>query len=114
MIVNLVASVVGCLLLAFVNVASFLCCLGCEARHPGLGIPVWMLLMAGAVLPLLGCVCCFYLSMSCDAPRCRPVVHRRPDPRAGSAPPATLTPETLFPPEQEHAEAEVEREVSLV
>jgi len=60
MFVNCLAS----FLLAFVNVAGFLCCLGSEARHPHFGVPVWLLLLAGAILPLLGCVFCFYLSLS--------------------------------------------------
>jgi len=117
MFVNLVASVVGCLLLAFVNVASFLCCLGCEARHPSLTIPVWMLVIGGAVLPLLACVCCFYLSLSCDSPNCRrPVVRRQVTANPEVAPIPSFTQKTLFTSDRETVSAEVEarREPSLV
>ena len=63
MLLNFAFCIVGCASLALVHVASFLYGLGCDTRSMT-GVPLWMLLAGAAVLPLLGCVCCFYASLS--------------------------------------------------
>jgi hypothetical protein len=64
MLLNFAFCIVGCTVLALVNVASFLYGLGCDTRSMTGGVPFWVLLLAAAVLPLLACVCCFYASLS--------------------------------------------------
>lgn len=64
MLLNFAFCIVGSASLALVHVVSFLYGLGCDTRSMTGGVPLWMLLAGAAVLPLLGCVCCFYASMS--------------------------------------------------
>ena len=81
MLFNFAFCIVGCAGLALVHVASFLYGLGCDTRSMTGGVPLWVLLAGAAVLPLLGCVCCFYASLSVSGkpaplPR-RPLPERR-------------------------------------
>jgi hypothetical protein len=64
MLLNFAFCIVGSASLALVHVASFLYGLGCDTRSMTGGVPLWVLLVGAALLPLLGCVCCFYASMS--------------------------------------------------
>jgi hypothetical protein len=64
MLLNFAFCIVGSASLALVHVASFLYGLGCDTRSMTGGVPLWVLLAGAAVLPLLGCVCCFYASLS--------------------------------------------------
>ena len=74
MLLNFAFCIVGCAILALVNVASFLYGLGFDTQSFVGGVPFWMLLLAAAVLPLLACVCCFYASLSVgERPRIVPV-----------------------------------------
>lgn len=64
MLLNFAFCIVGSASLALVHVVSFLYGLGCDTRSMTGGVPLWVLLAGAAVLPLLGCVCCFYASLS--------------------------------------------------
>ena len=80
MLLNFAFCIVGCTILALVNVASFLYGLGCDTRSMTGGVPFWLLLLGAAVLPLLACVCCFYASLSVGAtsvPFMRPITAGR-------------------------------------
>jgi hypothetical protein len=78
MLLNFAFCIVGCASLALVHVASFLYGLGCDTRSMT-GVPLWLLLAGAVVLPLLGCVCCFYASLSVGTKRVPP--HRPLPPR---------------------------------
>lgn len=63
MLLNFASCVVGCAVLALMNVASFLYGLGYNIQSLTGGMPVWAL-VAAVVLPVLGCGCCFYACLS--------------------------------------------------
>ena len=64
MLLNFAFCILGCAVLALMNVASFLYGLGFSPQSMTGGIPFWLLLLGAAVLPLLACVCCFCASLS--------------------------------------------------
>ena len=87
MLLNFAFCIVGSASLALVHVASFLYGLGCDTRSMTGGVPLWVLLVGAALLPLLGCVCCFYASLSVGEQR-PPLPHRPLPPRLLAVEPA--------------------------